>query len=705
MAETEKQNQEGAPNGGGGGADGGGGASGAGSAGSGSTGPQPPEERSARLQQKLDSLPPSPGVYIMKDADGHIIYVGKAVNLRNRVRSYFTAGDDGRLLYPSLVERIRDLDYVVTNTEKEALILENNFIKQFKPKYNLRLTDDKSYILLAINMTEPYPRVQLPSGKQRAEMSKVQKEGVKKNGMIYFGPYTSSRAARETIRLLNRVFPLRKCKDIEIRRGRRPCLHHQMGKMCGYCSGMDEASYRKMLDQVIMVLNGKYGEVLETLTEQMAQEAKEQRFERAAQVRDRIRAIQRTFEKQVITSVSSPDRDIFGHFVAPGVIEIVAMFVRDGKLGDLATFNFELQQFSPEEVFASFLKQFYSQQRFIPKEVLIPVETEDADPLAAYLSDLKGEKVEVLTPRRGEKTDLVELARRNAENSFRARVSAKESDVRLLELLQQKLELRSLPERIECFDISNIQGRLAVGAMVTFDRAMPNKNRYRRYKIRTVTQSDDFAMMREVLLRHLSKAKEETQLPSLIMVDGGKGQLSQATAVMEQLRITSVDVIGIAKTRLKPRPGLGPWLGATEKIKVGERIFVPGRLEPIVLPESSPELHLLQRVRDEAHRFAIRYHRELRKKKLIVDPLAGIPGVGPAKRKALLDHFGDVGKIRDASIDHLCKVKGISENLARAIRDHLHHQETPTPDNATETDTNHTAAIADEDTATGKTHT
>jgi len=448
-----------------------------------------------------------------------------------------------------------------------------------------------------------------------------------------------------------------------------------MGEMCGYCSGMDEASYRKMLDQAIMVLNGKYEEVLETLTQQMTQEAKEQHFERAAQIRDRIRAIERTFEKQVISSVTSPDRDIFGHYIGPGVIEIVAMFVRDGKLGDLATFNFELRQFSPEEVFASFIKQFYSQQRYIPREVLIPIDIEDAEPLAAYLSDIKGEKVEVISPKRGEKVNLVELAHRNAENSFHARVSRKESDERLLELLQQKLQLRSIPERIECFDISNIQGRLAVGAMVTFDRTMPNKNRYRRYKIRTVTQSDDFAMMKEVLLRHLTKAKQEQQLPNLVMVDGGKGQLSQATTVLRELQIDSVDVIGIAKLRLKARPARGPWRGVTEKIRVGERIFVPGKTDPIVLPESSAELHLLQRVRDEAHRFAIKYHRELRKKKLIIDPLAGIPGVGPGKKKALMAHFGDVGRIRDASIDDLCKVKGISEELAKAIYEHLHQQE------------------------------
>ncbi len=291
---------------------------------------------SEKLQRKLEALPQSPGVYLMKDADGHIIYVGKALNLRTRARSYFQAGDDGRVLYEALVKRIADLDYVVTNTEKEALILENNFIKQFKPKYNVRLTDDKSYICLAIDINESYPRVQLPTGRQRAEISKVQKERTKKNGIIYFGPYTSSRAAHQTIRLLNKVFPLRKCKETNTARRKRPCLHHQMGEQCGYCAGMDEQPYRKMLDQVILVLNGKYDEVLEALTQQMTQEAEEQHFERAAQIRDRIGAIRRTFEKQVITSIHAPDRDIFGCYSGPGTVEIVVMFVRNGKLGDFA---------------------------------------------------------------------------------------------------------------------------------------------------------------------------------------------------------------------------------------------------------------------------------------------------------------------------------------------------------------------------------
>ena len=623
---------------------------------------------SPKLQHKLQTLPQAPGVYLMKDDAGHVIYVGKALSLRNRVRSYFQAGDDGRVLYQALVSRIADFDYVVTNTEKEALILENNFLKQFKPKYNIRLTDDKSYICLAIDVTEPYPRVQLPTGKQRAEMSKLQKERTKRNGVTYFGPYTSSREARETIRLLNRAFPLRKCK-IDARR-KRACLHHQMGAQCGYCAGMEEDSYRKMLDQVMLVLNGKYDEVLGALATQMKQEAADQHFERAAQIRDRIRAIRRTFEKQMITSIHSPDRDIFGYHQGPGAVEIVVMFVRNGKLGDFASFTFSLQHISAEDAFTSFLKQFYGQQRYVPREVLIPVQTEEAEPLAAYLSDLEGRKVDVTCPKRGGKKRLIELAVRNAQNSFRAKISRQESNERLLEILKRKLKLRTLPERIECFDISNIQGRLAVGAMVTFDKATPNKARYRRFKIRTVTQSDDFAMMREVLRRHLSKVMEQDQLPNLLIVDGGKGQLSQATQILAQKGITTVDVIGLAKTRLLAKPG------QSEKVKISERIFSPGRPAPIVLPADSPELHLLQRVRDEAHRFAITYHRELRKKHLIADPLAEIPAVGKARRAALLDHFGHVGRVRDAAVEEIAQVRGISPEIAQAIHHHLHRQKT-----------------------------
>ncbi len=632
------------------------------------------EKKSAKrempLKERIRTLPESPGVYVFRNRQEKVIYVGKAVNLRSRVRSYFAKASDGRAFFELLRRDIADVSHVVTDTEKEALILECNLIKQFKPRYNVLLTDDASYICMRIDLNEEYPRVQLPSGRERALVSKAQRDGSSERNVLWFGPYASAGKARSTLRELNRIFPLRKCSNTQFSRRRRPCIQHQMGRCLGPCSGhVEKAEYNDVLEEAIMVLNGRYEKVKHLLTERMKRESKLMHFERAAEMRDRLMAIEATFEKQKMNVVGGVDRDIFGVYRDAKSIAIGVLFVRDGKLGELNSYHFDQQHFTPAEVFESFVEQFYiRQQRFIPQEVLVPFDIGSADALAEMLTEKRGRKVQVIHPRRGEKLRLVELAARNAEAAFRSRVSDAALVEDLLESLKEKLGLRRLPRRIECFDISNFQGHLAVGSMVSFRDGKPDKSHYRKFKIRTITQSDDFAMMREVLRRRYDPAKDEPR-PDLTVVDGGKGQLSAAVKVFAELGIDDVDLVGLAKSKRKPaRRGEG---GAGAKKQTPERVFLPGRTDPVVLPQDSQEMYYLVRVRDEAHRFAISYHRLLRKKRQGYHPLDGIPGVGDVKKKRLLEEFGDYGSIREAGIEELQRVKGITAKDARAIHRHL----------------------------------
>jgi len=656
-------------------------------------------EREMPLKERIRTLPESPGVYVFRNRQEKVIYVGKAVNLRSRVRSYFAKTSDGRAFFELLRRDIADVSHVVTDTEKEALILECNLIKQFKPRYNVLLTDDASYICLRIDLNEEYPRVQLPSGRERALVSKAQRDGGSERNVLWFGPYASAGKARSTLRELNRIFPLRKCSNTQFGRRRRPCIQHQMGRCLGPCSGhVEQAEYNDVLEEAIMVLNGRYEKVKLLLTERMERESKLMHFERAAEMRDRLRAIEATFEKQRMNVVGGVDRDIFGVYRDAKSIAIGVLFVRDGKLGELNSYHFDQQHFTPAEVFESFVEQFYiRQQRFIPQEVLVPFDIGSADALAEMLTEKRGRvarsseawtwaqhgqrktvdrgtraggreglrKVRVIHPRRGEKLRLVELAARNAEAAFKSRVSDAALVEDLLQSLKEKLGLRRPPKCIECFDISNFQGHLAVGSMVSFRDGKPDKSHYRKFKIRTITQSDDFAMMREVIRRRYDPAKDESR-PDLTIVDGGKGQLSAAATVFAELGIDDVDLVGLAKSKRKPaRRGRGA-AGETP-----ERVFLPGRSDPVVLPQDSQEMYYLVRIRDEAHRFAISYHRLLRKKRQGYHPLDGIPGVGDVKKKRLLEEFGDYGNIRDASVEELQRVKGITAKDARAIHRHL----------------------------------
>jgi excinuclease ABC subunit C len=602
---------------------------------------------SDKVKQKLEALPEACGVYLMKDRRQKVIYVGKAVNLRSRVRSYFQAASDERVFVEHMVPKVADIDWVIVASEKEALILENNLIKQFKPRFNINLKDDKTFLSIRLDRREKFPRLEVV-------------RRYTEDGALYFGPYSSAGAVRETLRIVNAVFPIRKCPDTIFSKRTRPCLYHQIGRCLGPCCGLvDEDAYNEMLDETELFLRGKNQELAERLQAKMNAASERREYELAARYRDQLQAVERTVEKQTITTSQSVDRDVFGYFREGDAMRVQALLVRRGRLEDVPGYGFGTKGLSAEAAFGAFLKQFYGTTRFIPREILVPVEPPDREPLVEWLRERRGGKVELIRPQRGDKARLVQMAMENAESAFRAAHATKRDRGRALEGLRKALGLRRLPARIECYDISNIGGDEAVGSRVTFDGGAPNKARYRRYKIKTVEGADDFAMMREVLARRLRRGLKENDLPDLIIVDGGKGQLGVVREVFGELEIRDVDLVSLAKGRRKKVPGT----------VFDERVFLPDRAEPVVLPHDSAELYLLQRIRDEAHRFAIEYHRKLRRRKYVHSTLDRIPGIGPKRKKALVAHFGSVRAIRKALVEELQQAEGISAAQAATIRE------------------------------------
>ncbi len=604
------------------------------------------------LSEKLDALPGRPGVYLLKDKHAKVIYVGKAKNLRSRVHTYFRGGD-GRSQVRFLMQRVTDLDTLVTTNAKEALILENNLIKQYKPRYNIRLKDDKSYVSVKVTTQDDWPRILVTR--------KIVKDGSK-----YFGPYASAYSVRETLDTIRKVIPLRTCSDGVFRNRSRPCLEYQIKRCLGPCClPVDPAIYQEHLHEATMLLEGKSQQLVRQLDEEMHRAAEELRYEDAARLRDKIRAIERTQERQQVVSHWGEDQDVFGLYREGGFIEAQVLFVRQGKLTGNQAYSFQDFELPDEEVLEALLTQFYQGDRYVPDEILVPGEMEDRDVRADYLSERKGKRVDILRPQRGDKVRLLEMAGENAAHSFRERQDADRNRERMSEELQRKLHLRNAPKRIECFDISNIQGRLAVGSMVTFDEGEADKSRYRRFRIKTVPEADDFRMMYEVLKRRFTRAKEEASYPDLLVVDGGKGQLNVALEVLRELEINEIDAVGLAKMRVERD------LQAAEITHSEERVFLPGRKNPVILKRNSTALFLLQRVRDEAHRFAITYHRQLRSKERLRSALDSIPGIGSTRRKRLLKHFGSVRRIREASVEALAEVPGISAALAAEIKNSL----------------------------------
>ncbi|GIW41349.1 MAG: UvrABC system protein C [Candidatus Binatia bacterium] len=602
------------------------------------------------LEEKLEALPAQPGVYLLKDRQGKVIYVGKAKNLRARVRAYLRGGDE-RHQVRFLMARAADVETLVTRNDKEALILENNLIKQYKPRYNIRLKDDKSYVSVKVTLQEPWPRVLVT-------------RKIVKDGSRYFGPFHSAQAVRDTLDTIRKVIPLRTCSDAVFRNRSRPCLEYQIKRcLAPCCLPVDPEVYREHVRQAMLLLEGKSSDLVEQLRAEMFRLSDELRFEEAARVRDRIRAIEKTQERQQAVTHWGADQDVFGFYREGGFVEVQVLFVRRGKLTGNQSYSLRDIELPDEEVLASVLTQFYQGDRYIPDEVLVPVELEDEESRSEYLSERKGRKVEVFRPLRGSKARVLEMAMENARQSFRERHHGGEKREAMLQELRSVLGLRNAPKRIECFDIANIQGRLAVGSMVTFDEGEPDKASYRRFRVKTVAGADDFGMMYEVLKRRFQRT--EWGLPDLLVVDGGIGQLNVALAVLRECGIESVDVVALAKMRTERAPF------SAEVKHSEERVFLPNRKNPVILRRNSNALFLLQRVRDEAHRFANTYHRELRTRSTVTSALDAIPGVGPARRRRLLRHFGSVKRLREASVEEIASVPGLTRTLAATIKEHL----------------------------------
>ncbi len=602
------------------------------------------------LEEKAKNFPDAPGVYLMKNARGKVIYVGKAKSLKKRVRSYFLAGDDGRVWSPFLAAHVADVECIVTDTEKEAIILEDSAIKQHAPRYNIKLKDDKSFLRLKLTMRDDYPRLYIT-------------RKVKRDGALYFGPYSSARAARETYRVVNNYFMLRKCSNVTFNSRERPCIYYDMHKCFGPCCGLvDEETYGALVRNVVAFLQGKSDELIQSLRERMQESSDRLDFELAARYRDQIRALEKTVERQKVVAGDETDRDVFGLWRDDGSLDVAVLIVRKGKLVGSEPYHFHEIKVPTEEALGSLLTQFYSGGRPAPKEVLLPLAPENAEAFEQWLSDKKGERVSVAVPMRGEKRRLLEMARLNARTVSEERQRAALAETDALEELQRALRLRSRPERIEAFDMSNISGELAVGSMVVFEDGRPKKADYRRFKVRTVEGADDYAMMREVLTRHMRRATTEGPMPSLIIVDGGKGQLNVVLSVFEELQIIDQDAIGIAKEKIRYRHK------SEIAVKDADKIYVPHRKDPILLRPGSASLRLLQQIRDEAHRFAITYHKKLRSKRQTHSALDDIRGVGPRRRTALLKRFGSARRLAEASEEEIASVAGISPALAREIK-------------------------------------
>ncbi|MBQ9616577.1 MAG: excinuclease ABC subunit UvrC [Selenomonadaceae bacterium] len=587
------------------------------------------------VEEKLKLLPDSPGVYLMKDARGKIIYVGKAVVLKNRVRQYFQRNKGHTPKVRAMVEKIADFETIMTGSEVEALILECNLIKKHRPRYNISLKDDKSYPYVKVTLQEEFPRVFVT-------------RRILKDGARYFGPYTNVTAVHESLKLLRRLFPLRSCRQM----GERPCLEYHIKRCIAPCTGnVDREEYDAMIRAVLLFLEGRTEDVERELSARMQAAAESYHFELAARLRDQLAAVRRVAEKQNIVT-GAGDQDAVGMARSDIGVCVQIFFIRAGKM--LGREHFLLQgseEESDEALLTAFLQQYYHQAAFVPREVLLPMELEETELLSEWLSEKKGGKVQIFVPQRGSKRDIVNMAEGNAEKYLRDEAErVKQANAQTLgavEELGHYLGLRELPNRMECFDISHNQGSETVASMVVFEGGLPKKSDYRRFKIRSAEgKPDDFKSMREVTTRRYGKLTEE-ELPDLIVIDGGKGQLSSALEIIRGAGHLKVPVVGLAKQF--------------------ELIFVEGSSDPVVLPRHSQALYLIQRIRDEAHRFAITYHRKLRGKRNLVSVLDHIDGIGPKRRKMLWSHFGNLNRIKAASVEELAAVEGMNLPAAEAV--------------------------------------
>ncbi len=604
---------------------------------------------SSDLTSKLEHLPHQPGVYLFKNSKGDLLYIGKARILADRVRTYFQKGTDQTPKTQLLVSQVHDLETIVTRSELEALILESNLIKRHRPRFNVVLRDDKQYPYLRFPVKEDFPRLSI--------VRRVQKDGA-----LYYGPYVPTGALRETLKVIRKVFPLATCEiDID-GTADRACLEFEIKRCMAPCTGnQSKEDYHKIVRQVRQFLEGRDSELLDDLHQQMNQAAEAEEFEEAARIRDRIFKIERTLEKQRIIQTTSTDQDVMGLARQGTAVDLQMLFVRGGLLIGRKDFFWRAAgETTDEELVHAAIEQFYNKEGMPPKELIIPTSLEDTSLIETWLSEKKGEAVRIVTPERGHKHQLVLLAEENAASAVSNHLRDEETDRQAIEELARLLRLPTLPHRIEGFDISNTSGNQSVASLVVWENGQAKKSDYRKYQIQTVEGANDFASMQEVIIRRYQKS-ENLPTPHLIVIDGGLGQLGAALEGLKQVRCETIPIIGMAKARPE---------GRTRK-KREERIFLPGRKNPIVLPLHSPVIHLLQRIRDEAHRFAITYHRKLRGKALITSRLDQIRGVGKMRRNRLLQQLGSLEMIYNATDEQLFQIAGIDSNTATRIREEL----------------------------------
>jgi excinuclease ABC subunit C len=600
--------------------------------------------KEAALQQQADCLPQAPGVYLFKDPKGGILYIGKAKNLRKRVRTYFQ-GRELDIKTSLMLAKVGQIDYMATQTEKEALILEDTLIKEHHPRYTIQLRDDKRYPLLRLSIKERFPR-----------LSVVRR--TREDGALYFGPFPAATSMRETLRVIHKAFPLRRCSAAQFAHRSRPCLNFQMNRcLAPCCNEVSEQAYNLIVEEVRLFLEGKSDLLADDLHKRMDQEAAALRFEEAAKIRDRLAALERITERQKVITRESAHRDAVGMARQGGKVGIQILFIRGGRLLGGRFFSIKDAGLPEQEVFSTFLHQFYKEGQFIPQEILVPFSLEDAPLLEEVLEEHGKKRVQLRAPRKGSQGhDLLQMAQENAMGKLIGQLKGEDA----LQELQKRFSLSDIPVRIEGFDISNLGGGLAVGSQAVFEEGEPAKDRYRKYRIKTVQGMDDYAMLYEVLVRRLRRGKEKGNLPDLILIDGGKGQLNVALEVLKELGIEGVDALSIAKKR---------------KPEEEEKIFLPHKKEGVPLRSSSPASLLLQRVRDEAHRFAIAYHTRLRSKAGLSSLLAEIPRIGEERRRSLLKHLGGLEGIMKATAEEMAEAPGMSSTLAQQVWEYLHGTE------------------------------
>jgi len=601
--------------------------------------------------------PSAPGVYLMKDAKGTVLYVGKAKDLRKRLRSYLKAERDGRAQIRLLLERAVAVETIVTDTEKEALLLEDTLIKEHHPRYNIDLRDDKTFVSLRLDLSEEFPAFEVV-------------RRVRADGARYFGPFPSAQAVRDTLKEIHRIFALRRYPMARCRRRSRPCLFHQVGQCSAPCHGLiDREGYRLLVEGAVALLEGRETDVVALLQQRMLAESAAMHFEAAARLRDQLRAIEQTVERQKAVRHGAADQDVIGLLRAEGEVEVAVLFIRHGRLAGRRSYNLDWLT-EIERLLEEFLLRYYGREVPIPDEILLPLPIEGESALGDWLSERRGRRVRLLAPRRGERAELLNLAARNAQEAWRERGSRREARAELLAELGRRLQLSRAPGRMECFDISTTQGRATVGSMAVVVDGEPVPAEYRHYQVRTVPGSDDYAALREVLSRRLKRGIATGSLPDLILIDGGRGQLGVLEALLAELGLSQVvAAAALAKSRIKANVR-GRAVERSE-----ERLYVPGRKNPVNLPQGSPALFLLSRLRDEAHRFAITAHRKLRSRTQLTSQLGTIPGIGPQRRRLLLRHFGSIVRLRQASLAELQALPGLPRGVAERLHAQLHGAE------------------------------